>query len=93
MGKIALDKWIHVFLFGVMAFLACWAIFKINKKNTRQRSYFIIAGLLCIAYGVIMEYVQKYYVPNRSFDAGDIIADAVGSVLGTVYSIRKYIKK
>ena len=40
-----------------------------------------------------MEYVQKYYVPNRSFDAGDIIADAVGSVLGTVYSIRKYIKK
>ncbi len=93
MGKIALDKWIHVFLFGVMAFLACWAIFKINKKNTRQRSYFIIAGLLCIAYGVIMEYVQKYYVPNRSFDPGDIIADAIGSVLGTVYSIRKYIKK
>lgn len=93
MGKIALDKWIHIFLFGVMAFLACWAIFKTNKKTAKHRSYFIVAGLLCIAYGVIMEYVQKYYVPNRSFDVGDIIADAVGSILGTVYSIRKYIKK
>lgn len=76
-----------------MAILACWAIFKINKKTTKHGSYFIIAGLLCIAYGVMMEYVQKYYVPNRSFDPDDIIADAVGSVLGTVYSIRKYIKK
>lgn len=76
-----------------MAFLACWAIFKNNKKPGKNRSYFIIAGLLCIAYGVGMEYVQKYYVPNRSFDVGDIIADSVGSVLGTVYSIRRYIKK
>lgn len=93
MGDIGLDKWIHIFLFGVMAFLACWTIFKSSKKPGKNRLYFIVAGLLCIAYGVIMEYVQKYYVPNRSFDVGDIIADSVGSVIGTVYSIRRYIKK
>ena len=93
MGYIGLDKWIHIFLFGVMAFLACRVIIKTNKKSEKNRLYFILAGLLCIAYGVIMEYVQKYYVPNRSFDVGDIIADSVGSVIGTVYSIRRYIKK
>lgn len=93
MGDIGLDKWIHIFLFSVMAFLACWAIYKINKNPGKNKRYFIIAGLLCIAYGIGMEFVQKYYIPNRSFDPGDIIADAVGGIIGTVYSIRRYIKK
>lgn len=94
MGNLQLDKWVHIFLFSIMAFLLCWAIFKINKKSARQnRQYFIVAGLICIGYGIAMEYVQKYYVPNRSFDNGDIIADAVGAVAGTFYSIRRYIKK
>jgi len=93
MGDIGLDKWIHIFLFAVMAFLACWAIYTINKNKDRNKRHFIIAGLLCIAYGVVMEFVQKYYVPNRSFDLGDIIADAIGGIIGTVYSIRRYTKK
>ena len=93
MGDIGLDKWIHIFLFAVMAFLACWAIYTINKNKDRNKRHFIIAGLLCIAYGVAMEFVQKYYVPNRSFDLGDIIADAIGGIIGTVYSIRRYTKK
>jgi VanZ family protein len=40
-----------------------------------------------------MEFVQKYFVSNRSFDIGDILADGVGSFLGSAFSIRKYIKK
>ena len=35
-----------------------------------------------IAYGVGMEIVQKYFIPFRSFDVGDIIADAVGCITG-----------
>lgn len=94
MGNIQLDKWIHIFLFSVMALSLCWGIYKSNKTNTHLNlRYFIVAGLICTAYGIIMEFVQKYYVPNRSFDVGDIIADAVGAALGTFYSIRKYIKK
>lgn len=94
MGDIQLDKWIHIFLFSVMVFSLCWGIYKSNKKNPHLNlRYFIIAGLICTAYGIIMEFVQKYYVPNRSFDTGDIFADAAGALIGTFYSIRRYIKK
>lgn len=77
-----------------MAFFLCWTIYKSNRQHPeKNRRYFLIAGLICIAYGIGMEYVQKYYVPNRSFDLGDIFADAAGAIAGTFFSIRKYIKK
>jgi VanZ family protein len=77
-----------------MVLSLCWGIYKSNKANTYLNlRYFIIAGLICTTYGIIMEFVQKYYVPNRSFDVGDIIADTVGAAVGTLYSIKRYIKK
>ena len=44
-------------------------------------------------YGVIMEYVQKYFIPNRSFDIGDILADAIGSIAGLVVATKVYTKR
>jgi hypothetical protein len=40
-----------------------------------------------------MEFVQKYFIYNRSFDEGDIVADALGGALGVYFSIKKFIKK
>ncbi len=39
-----------------------------------------------------MELVQKYFIPNRSFDLKDILADGLGCVIGLLISGR-YIKK
>ena len=89
-----LDKWVHIGLFIIMAVLLCWGFYK-KKTNfsgtVRQR--FITIGICCLVYGVIMEFVQKYFVPNRSFDPGDIIADGAGAAIGVLYSIKRYIKK
>ena len=40
-----------------------------------------------------MEFIQKFFIPNRSFDLGDIIADGVGCVVGVFVSTTRYIKK
>jgi hypothetical protein len=40
-----------------------------------------------------MEFVQKFFIKNRSFDLGDVIADAVGCGMGLIYSLKRYIKK
>jgi hypothetical protein len=40
-----------------------------------------------------MEFVQKHFVTNRSFDIGDIAADAIGSIIGLFFSLGRYIKK
>jgi VanZ family protein len=39
-----------------------------------------IALIICILYGIGMEYYQKYYVPSRGFDVLDMLADAIGAL-------------
>ena len=80
-SDIQLDKWIHVGLFAVLVFLWCSAFTPLFKKIW-------IALVVAIAYGLLVEIVQKYWVPNRSFDLYDVLADAAGSVLGLFVWLR-----
>ena len=78
-----------------MVALWCWGVKKIIPDNASLRKAFIIQALIWTAYGIAMEFVQKYFIPFRSFDVGDIVADAAGCGIGLVYCIRsrRYIKK
>jgi VanZ family protein len=87
------DKWVHIGMFAIMAFLWCWGIYKKGTNRKNRLLSFILSGIICLAYGIVMEFVQKNYIPNRSFDVGDIIADGVGSLAGIIFSARVYIKK
>lgn len=89
-----MDKWIHVGLFAVLVWLGCWAIYKIKPlASSNHLRWFINTCIWAIAYGIIMEFVQKYWIPFRSFDIGDIAADAIGSIAGFIFSRGRYIKK
>jgi hypothetical protein len=92
LDKIWFDKWVHIGMFAIMVTLWCWAMLKIYSVDTRLRTIFIWIGLLSLGYGIGMEFVQKYCINNRSFDEGDIIADAVGCTVGLLFTLR-YIKK
>jgi VanZ family protein len=93
LDKIWLDKWIHIGMFTIMVILWCRAIYKLNIDRTNLKNVFILLAIVWLAYGTGMEFVQKYFIPNRSFDTGDILADGVGCIVGLVYSTRRYIKK
>ena len=41
-------------------------------------------------YGIAMEFVQKYFIPLRSFDLMDILADGVGCIAGYFFSMKKF---
>ncbi|MFI5186902.1 MAG: VanZ family protein [Chitinophagales bacterium] len=84
--KIWLDKWIHVGLFAVMVFLWCWFI---RNLWNRRNHFFIQIFFYCFLYGITMEFIQKYFIPNRSFEINDIIADGIGSALGLLISLRR----
>ena len=43
-----------------------------------------------IVYGIAMEIVQKYFIPFRSFDLGDIIADGIGCAAGYFFAIKRF---
>jgi VanZ family protein len=78
---LPIDKIIHILLFGSLA-LSIFTYFQysnilgINTIRTKA-----LALIFCILYGIGMEYYQKYFVPSRSFDVVDMIADAMGALL------------
>jgi VanZ family protein len=77
-----LDKYVHIVLFGTFVFL--WSLYfasKNEKKAFPIRKSLTVLIIACL-YGTAMEYVQKYFIPNRDFDIYDIAADVVGAVLG-----------
>jgi VanZ like family len=95
LDKIWFDKWVHIGMFSILTWLWCryWHLFKMPEAAATFRKLFILIGLICLGYGIVMEFVQKNYIPHRSFDFGDIVADAVGCAIGTIFSTRWYIKK
>jgi len=58
-----------------------------------MKNIFLYLGIGWLMYGIGMEFIQKYFIPNRSFDVGDILADATGCAIGVLYSMSRYIKK
>jgi VanZ family protein len=73
LSRIHFDKWIHIGFFALLLFL--W-----RSALGRGKNSWLLAGGL--AYGIIVEFAQEHWVPNRSFDLYDIMADFVGSLLG-----------
>lgn len=82
---IYFDKWVHIGMFALLMVLFSYPFIKI-QKGIHTVLYVIL--LLSIIYGISMEFVQKYFVPSRSFDLLDIVADAVGCFTG--YYFLKY---
>jgi len=80
-------------MFAIMVFLWCWSLLKIQLDKEKLKKGFIAFLILWFVYGVCMEFVQKYFVVNRSFDIGDIIADAIGCIIGFLFSWSRYLKK
>ena len=91
LSKIWFDKWVHIGLFAILVFLWSWSSLK--QKITSLNERFVFIAILGLVYGIGMEFIQKYFVINRSFDFGDIIADAIGSSFGYLISWYRYIKK
>jgi VanZ family protein len=93
LGKIWFDKWVHIGMFSIMVVLWCWGLLKLNFDTSGMKKNFILISVVWLLYGIGMEFIQKYFVINRSFDTGDIIADGAGCLAGLIFSLSRYIKK
>jgi hypothetical protein len=83
-----LDKVIHVLVFGMNVLFWGWHYETSGRQSGNLKIIFIAATALMITIGIVMEYVQMYFIPNRSFDGYDIVADIVGSVLAGLWLLR-----
>ena len=72
------DKVVHAGLFGGMTFLFCMAYFKSHFSYTQKVNHFIRLSLAAIVWGISVEFIQKYFIPGRTFDLSDWLADSIG---------------
>lgn len=83
-----LDKIVHFILFGGITLL--WGLYiRRTHSYPKQFKMLLLAALFSIALGITLEYVQRYYISNRTFDVNDIIADTIGALSIFLLLIKK----
>jgi VanZ family protein len=75
------DKVAHVILYSGLGFLvARWLR---RSKGRTPFSACCIATVFCLLYGSSDEFHQ-YFVPGRTMEVGDVFADVLGGLLGSM---------
>lgn len=80
---LSFDKAAHAFFYALLALQLIIAFKKQNTVYTLKYSAVLSAFLLSFSYGVLTETLQYYMFSGRSADYLDIIANTIGSIIGT----------
>jgi VanZ family protein len=73
---VGFDKLVHAAVFAVQAVLIARAL-----RGPRQRWWYALGA--SIAFGAATEW-QQHFIPSRSMELDDLLADAIGAVVGLV---------
>ncbi len=77
-----LDKIAHIAIFLILGYLLMRGFKKSMHKLQLPKNGFIVALILCAAYGLFIELFQHYYTATRVGDGWDFVADMVGACIG-----------
>lgn len=75
------DKWGHLILFAGLGFL--FARLVAGMRNVTFLQLLAVTALFCLIYGITDE-AHQYFVPGRTSEIGDIVADTIGGFLGVL---------
>ena len=77
---LEIDKLVHVFLFATLVLLWCLPV--LHRNTVTNRKLLLLIPLIFFGYSIAVEFIQHFFIPGRSFDLADIVADAVGCGVG-----------
>jgi predicted adenine nucleotide alpha hydrolase (AANH) superfamily ATPase len=86
------DKIVHIFLFGVLAYLIIWfwgenkkIISRLKIPEKKFKKIMLFTFTLCTLLAIGGEYYQAY-VPGRDPDFYDLIAGVIGTLIAILYA-------
>ena len=74
------DKIVHMGVFGLLAALCFISLIHIKKQNLFTGSAYLWSAIITILYGASDE-IHQYFVPNRSSELQDWLADIAGIII------------
>jgi len=83
--EINFDKFIHTGLFAVLAYLFMRPVAKSPLPEKEKWNWLIKITVATIIWGITTEFIQKFFIPRRSFTMGDWMADGLGAVASLLY--------
>jgi VanZ family protein len=78
------DKVVHFILYFVLAALLYRGLVNQNKYKLANQIILFMVFVICAFYGGIIELYQGFFIPERSADFYDFIADVAGCFFGLV---------
>lgn len=93
LNLIYFDKWIHVGIFGLLAFLFMRPVVKSSFAYSDKLAYCIKIAIATILWGLATEFIQRYYIKGRSFDLFDWAADSTGALLALLFVKMRFLKR
>ncbi len=92
LNDIYFDKWVHTGLFAVLTFLFIYPVTKFSLSPEVKKHTALKIAMAAIIWGLTTEFIQKYFIPERSFDMFDWGADSLGVLLAYTWCSKKYLK-
>ena len=82
---IHFDKWVHMGLFCILAFLFMYPFAKFENNLQSKLNIILKIAIAVSIWGLATEFIQKYFAYHRSFDLGDWAADSMGALVAYLF--------
>jgi VanZ family protein len=92
LNDIYFDKWIHTGLFAMLVFLFIYPVAKSALAIAVKKKLAIKIAIAACTWALTTEFIQKYFIPGRSFDMFDWAADSFGILIAFTWCWKKYLK-
>ena len=92
LDAIYFDKWVHTGLFAGLTFLFIYPVSKLNLSNSFKKNSAIKIAIAACIWGLTTEFIQRFFIPGRSFDMFDWAADSFGILMAFTWCWKKYLK-
>jgi VanZ family protein len=79
------DKVVHLVEYAVLAILYCYSIAR-TLPRWEKPAVLLLSALLAALWGAVDEWHQSF-VPNRSAEVLDAVADALGALIGCAIAV------
>jgi len=87
-----IDKVVHTILFGGIVLLGGFNLYFRRNDKSKWQQIIVLLTLFSIGLGIGLEFLQRDYIPNRSFDVYDILADSTGAIIAALYHLLVKVK-